>query len=80
MRSINRGDQHENAQVDPPEPFPQELLNNPASARQYYFDRECIEEHARLTEARDTVLRYICPLGNDTAYRIRAKTILVMAP
>jgi hypothetical protein len=81
MGSINRDDQHEHAQIDPPEPFPQELLDKPASARQYCFDKEYIEEHERLTTwARDTVLRHICPLGNDTAYRIRAKTILVIGP
>lgn len=66
--------------VEEPEPFPPELLNEPASARQNYFEQVYILDHARLLAVRDKVLGYICPPGNDPDYRREAKMVLVIGP
>lgn len=66
--------------VKEPEPFPPELLNEPASVRQNYFEKLYILEHARLLDACDTVLRHICPPDNDPDYRRKAKMVLVIGP
>jgi len=66
--------------VKEPEPFPPGLLNEPASARQNYFEKLYILEHARLLDACNTVLRHICPPDNDPDYRRKAKMVLVIGP
>ena len=73
-------DHNEEINAKEPEPFPSELLEQPASARLAYFEHVYILEHDRLLSMRNAVLRHICSPDDDPSYRRKAKMVLVIGP
>jgi len=65
---------------DRPEAFPSALLQAPLTARQAYFEQECVVEHTLLMHVCQQILAEVC-VGNDgELYRRKGKLVLVMGP
>lgn len=65
---------------DAPEPFPTELLAQPAGARLEYFEQRCLISHPRLQEALEAILQSICPPGEGVETRRPGTMVLVIGP
>ncbi|HEX6477547.1 MAG TPA: ATP-binding protein [Ktedonobacteraceae bacterium] len=63
-----------------PEPFPPELLAQPAGARLEYFEQRCLISHSRLQEALGAILQEICPPGEGASTRRPGTMALVIGP
>src|SRR5579871_685367 len=73
-------DDAQQSQQEGPEFFPPELLQQPAGARQEYFEHHCLIEHPRLLEALQTTVRIICPPGEGAQARRLGTMVLVIGP
>src|SRR5258708_13242322 len=67
-------------QSEEPEFFDRALLLQPPSARQEYFEQQCLIEHPRLLEALEAILQAICSPGDGAALRRPGTMILVIGP
>lgn len=63
-----------------PDPFPADLLTQPAGARQEYFEHQCLIEHPHLGDALDQIVQTICPPGEGASRRRPATMVLVIGP
>jgi hypothetical protein len=64
-------------QSEEPEFFDRALLLQPPSARQEYFEQQCLIEHPRLLEALDAMLQAICAPGEGIHARRPGTMVLV---
>jgi hypothetical protein len=67
-------------QSEEPEFFDRALLLQPPSARQEYFEQQCLIEHPRLLEALDAILQAICAPGEGIHARRPGTMVLVIGP
>jgi len=67
-------------QDEGPERFDPALLTQSAAMRLVWFEKECLIEHARLTQACSAILQTICSPGEGAGFNRLGTMVLVIGP